>query len=273
MDSDGDGLPDEQEYEYGTFRHDEDSDDDGIIDGREVELGTDPTEADTDGDRLTDYAEVEGDGLTGADPHRKDIFVEVDTVGECDLSSLNIERIRDAFATAPVENPDGSKGISLHIVHSEHLEDTTETLQFKNKSGPRNDVMDLRHTHFNNSEGGGYHYAVVAPDIRSEQPVDGMAALGVAASECTGSKKSASRTFMHELGHSLGLSDDEYERIDAESPPSEYPSVMNYHSGVDELDYAATSADGWSDWQFIQEKMYAPRGNRTAPWWEYSEYG
>lgn len=77
---------------------------------------------------------------------------------------------------------------------------------------------------------------------------------------------------MHELGHSLGLSDDEYGRIDEESPPSEYPSVMNYHQGVDGLVYANTAAEGWSDWQFIEKKMYAPPGNRTVAEWRYPDY-
>ena len=60
VDSDGDGLTDEEETELGTDPTTVDSDGDGLTDYQEVECyDTDPMEADTDGDGLTDYQEVE----------------------------------------------------------------------------------------------------------------------------------------------------------------------------------------------------------------------
>jgi len=54
LDSDGDGLTDEQEIELGTDPNNPDTDGDGISDGREKELGTDPLKKDTDGDGVDD---------------------------------------------------------------------------------------------------------------------------------------------------------------------------------------------------------------------------
>jgi hypothetical protein len=75
VDSDGDGLTDEEEIALGTDPFNPDTDDDGINDGDEVELGTDPLNPDTDGDILYDGGELiygtdplnpdtDGDGLT-----------------------------------------------------------------------------------------------------------------------------------------------------------------------------------------------------------------
>src|SRR5262249_8733092 len=60
QDSDGDGLTNLQEYQYGTDPHKADTDSDGLTDSQEVALGTDPLSGDTDGDGLSDGAEVNG---------------------------------------------------------------------------------------------------------------------------------------------------------------------------------------------------------------------
>ena len=59
VDTDGDGLTDEEEAGLGTDPSNTDSDDDGLADGSEVTLGTDPTSPDTDGDGFADGEEVE----------------------------------------------------------------------------------------------------------------------------------------------------------------------------------------------------------------------
>lgn len=64
-DYDSDGLPDDEEVEYGTGIDDRDTDGDDLIDGVEVyETGTDPTNPDTDGDGVTDGEEH----AAGSDP-------------------------------------------------------------------------------------------------------------------------------------------------------------------------------------------------------------
>jgi cysteine-rich repeat protein len=64
IDTDGDGLSDEDEAELGTDPNDPDSDGDGLGDGDEVALGSDPTASDSDGDGFTDGEEV----YLGSDP-------------------------------------------------------------------------------------------------------------------------------------------------------------------------------------------------------------
>jgi hypothetical protein len=58
LDTDGDGLTDIRETEFGTDIQSSDTDGDGLADGREVEMKTDPLVADTDGDGLTDGDEI-----------------------------------------------------------------------------------------------------------------------------------------------------------------------------------------------------------------------
>ena len=59
-DPDGDGLPNVEEWRWGTAPDAVDTDGDGLWDGRECEVGSDPTAVDTDGDGLSDYDEVGG---------------------------------------------------------------------------------------------------------------------------------------------------------------------------------------------------------------------
>lgn len=91
---------------------------------------------DTDGDAIADIWESNGydynnDGVIdvdlpamGASPVHKDIFVELDweecTQASCDphsdrFSFTALNRVRDAYSNAPVNNPDGTSGIVLHI--------------------------------------------------------------------------------------------------------------------------------------------------------------
>jgi hypothetical protein len=64
IDTDGDGICDEDEVTNGTDPNNPDSDGDGINDGDEIGLGTDPTNPDTDGDGVNDGDEV----TLGTDP-------------------------------------------------------------------------------------------------------------------------------------------------------------------------------------------------------------
>ncbi|MDC2888616.1 Ig-like domain-containing protein [Psychrosphaera algicola] len=61
LDTDEDGLTDDQEAILGTDINNPDSDDDGLIDGLEVEMGTDPLDEDSDDDLILDGDEVAAD--------------------------------------------------------------------------------------------------------------------------------------------------------------------------------------------------------------------
>ncbi|MBE1562882.1 DUF11 domain-containing protein [Nonomuraea africana] len=92
-----------------------------------LDLSIDASEhSDADQDSLPDRAERYGvrnaDGSMaldlpdlGADPRRRDLFVEVDHTTGTMPSRQVVETVRRAFARAPVDNLDGSKGITLHV--------------------------------------------------------------------------------------------------------------------------------------------------------------
>ena len=96
-------------FAVGQFRP-IDTDDDGLPDNWE----TDGRDVDGDGSPDLDLAAL------GADPMRRDMFVEIDCVGvvgdhdHCpDQGTL--DQVVVAFANAPPENPDGSTGVALHL--------------------------------------------------------------------------------------------------------------------------------------------------------------
>ncbi|MGZ0149982.1 hypothetical protein ACXJJ3_23175 [Kribbella sp. WER1] len=51
----------------------------------------------------------------GANPNKKDLFVEMDYMSGRLASTAALDRIVQVFATAPVSNPDGSTGITIHL--------------------------------------------------------------------------------------------------------------------------------------------------------------
>jgi len=82
-----------------------DSDGDGLPDGWE----TNGYDADGDGSVDVDLPAL------GADPLRKDLFVEVDWMNAAAPNNTIWGAITDAFDNAPILNSDGSQGIAIHI--------------------------------------------------------------------------------------------------------------------------------------------------------------
>lgn len=82
---------------------------------------------DLDGDGLLDAWEsagydADGDGVVdvnlpamGANPRRQDLFLELDYEPGRPPTRDGINEMKAAFAAAPVNNPDGSTGITLHV--------------------------------------------------------------------------------------------------------------------------------------------------------------
>lgn len=109
----------------------------------------------------------------------------------------------------------------------------------------------------------GYHYAVllnktsVAAGCSTADGFGGPGALGVSGEASDGRIVYA---FMHELGHSLGLTSDTFGGIDSRRTAyREYPSTMNYRSPRGRLTYSdgTSSSREFDDWEHIGEQLPA----------------
>src|SRR5262245_30592347 len=112
-----------------------DSDGDGILDIIErASLCLDPNDPDTDHDGIPDGVEIGTyNGFdfkaAGANPCRRDIFVELDaeqrtvgsTVQDAQFGSTLQQALIDFYAGLPIANADGSTGITLHLYPSDVL--------------------------------------------------------------------------------------------------------------------------------------------------------
>lgn len=284
-DTDDDGLEDGPEInEYNSDPTAAHSDDDGISDGTEVhEHGTDPTQVDTDGDDLTDPEEIneyptdpvksdtDGDGLddrfelqadltNDTDPLRKDVLVELDYMEGHRPPQEALDTVVRVFANAPVENPDGSTGIDLHIVVDEAIPHDEETLV--------GNITRLVDEHFDRKLTG-YRHAIVLDDVRREARDDltGFALYAPYARPFvfevpaepgpTYEPNQTASLFMHELGHSMGLTSRVYEGIDSYNDSyDDYTSAMNYMAPNDAVEY--NTGEPFDDWAFLAAEIVAP---------------
>lgn len=180
-DIDHDGLLNEEEEAMGTNPYDRDTDDDGLLDGWEV-YG-----ADTDGNGSIDLA-IQNPPYN-ADPLRKNIFLEIDwTSPPFQPDQEALDTVINAFANAPVLNPDTTTGITLFIDAGQYnipgggelVDDIFDTgLCYLPNSAPGTDTngvkypfcapnitttnfADIKAVHFENARNGVFHYAIFA---------------------------------------------------------------------------------------------------------------
>lgn len=226
-DTDGDGLNDGRELEIGTDPTEADTDGDGLDDGFEVELGTDPTAADTDDDGLDDprelgvgtdplAADTDGDGLLdgwerreetpdgvalpGADPLARDIYVQVDYARGAEKPDEAFYRaVADEFAEMPVENPDNSAGISVHVRDGGRV---NESVSFTGEAG---NFWTLRERYYRSELGqraGVYHQVLVA-DFEGDEVGYGEVGGEFSVLAADLGNETRRRVVVHELLHNV----------------------------------------------------------------------
>jgi hypothetical protein len=190
-----------------------------------------------------------GSVLPGSDPTRYDVYLEVDVAPGCSVDE-QVARTVAAFADAPVENPDGTTGVTLHVERGGH--DVRGPVFLAERPDGRS-LASVRAEHFDN-DGYGYHYTVVADATRT-----GYA--GVHRNATTIVTCGSGDTFAHELGHSLGLDGAAYEGIDnATVDFAAYPSVMNYNARGQVYRYSNGTAGprDFDDWAYVVREGRTP---------------
>ena len=221
---------------------------------------------DRDGDGLLDVWEENGidfpgpgieldlPGL-GANPDKKDLFVEIDVMSGVGFDSDAIDNVILAFAQAPasmVDNPDGTLGIQLHVVLDgdrpahQHL--------ILPPDGLPADYYTIKDTYFGSQEERNhpswvgirraklliFRYCLWA-DTAADPPPDSSAVYGIAEGIPSNDfivadgalvadfpgllRENRASTFMHELGHTLNLG---HGGQNHENNKPNYLSIMNY---------------------------------------------
>ena len=169
---------------------------------------------DTDGDGLLDVWEINGidtDGDwkidldlagLGADPSHKDIFVEVDWMAGHSPSQSAINDVKLVFA---------NKGINLYVELS-NVVDHTQFITFDRQPGDQNtvDFDDIKAANFDSNRRQAFHYCIFAHRQKEDPISSGIGEIVgndfiVTLGETHFNEANQIGTFMHELGHNLGL--------------------------------------------------------------------
>ena len=196
-----------------------DSDGDQLCDAAEIRLGTDINNIDTDGDSLPDGLEVNGYKVDdkvidlkalGANPLHKDVFLWVDYLAEFEPTSDALQRVIDAFAASPVENPDHTKGIHLRIDKGKQAIDAAEAPAYENLTSIEQ-FATLKNDHLEQGLWIVYHYAFFGKQYDSGTSsgysldipsTDFVVTLGAFVTQDAEKwTQIQAGTLMHELGH------------------------------------------------------------------------
>jgi hypothetical protein len=175
--------------------------------------------ADTDGDGLTDDVEAR----LGSSPTHKDVFVYINAFnwnGKNLKPRGNFTQIvKDVFSTAPVSNPDGKAGINLHVEMGPVIKTNTIISDW-------NQVDVFKAQYLPAAKRSTHHYCLFVGEINvgGELSISGISRNGAAFRQGASDfivalghpawfnfptsalyKWTQAGTFVHELGHNLGL--------------------------------------------------------------------
>jgi hypothetical protein len=230
-DADADRIPDAFER-----------DDCGPVEG--CFAGSDPSTPDTDGDGISDGDEVLGtlQGLDlqalGADPLRRDLFVEADWMDDA-INGMHshrplpeaVEALEAAFGASPLENPCGGPGIALHLdygqggpfTHGGLIGDDTVVVF-------DSEFNEYKSLHFDPRRQGYFRYSIHchrynSPDNSSTGVAEILGDDFIVSLAGGLQPWSMATIIMHELGHNLGLRHGGFE---GRNYKPNYNSVMNY---------------------------------------------
>lgn len=206
---------------------------------------------DTDGDSLPDTWETNGydangDGTIdvnlpamGASPTKKDLFVEMDYMSGRLTSTAGLDRIVQVFASAPVSNPDGTTGIRIHLDAGAaagaayNLGGGNQVPYDNNLQPSGSQTTAIKNANFASARRAVFHYMLWA-DSYDNGCSSGQAFaipndtfIVTVGPKCgwAGTDDQEVGTFIHELGHNLGL---RHGGTDHGNYKPNYLSVMNY---------------------------------------------
>ncbi len=224
-----------------------------------------PAATDTDGDSLPDTWETNGydangDGVVdvdlpgmGATPNKKDLFVEMDYMDGRLASTAALDRIVQSFAAAPISNPDGSTGIRIHLDAGSargaayDLGGGNQVPYDSNLQPAVQQTDAIKATHFASARKAVFHYMLWADDYDNSCssgnafaiPNDTFIVTMGPKCKWTVTENMNVGTFIHELGHDLGLT---HGGTDSVNYKPNYLSVMNYFFQFDGVPRTTGSA-------------------------------
>jgi len=233
---------------------------------------------DTDGDALKDAWEIygydyNGDGIVdvnlpamGANPFHKDIFVEVDYMARDPVYDPVSSHKPDpkvvatsisTFANAPsANNPDGLPGINIHVEVDDQIPHDVDL----NPVWTEFDA--LKATWFPAARQDTHHYCIFAHKFsggtssgisRGIPASDFVVSLGGWPSN-PGTPDEQTGTFIHELGHNLGLTHGGTDHVNYKP---NYISIMNYFFQMSGLYYNG----GWGHYDYQRISPYTLNEN------------
>ncbi len=224
---------------------------------------------DTDGDSLPDIWETNGydangDGVIdvnlkamGADPKKKDLFVEMDYMSGRLATTAALDRIVQVFAQAPVSNPNGTTGIKIHLDAGTargaayNLGGGNQVPYDADLNPAASQTTAIKNTHFKSARKAVFHYMLWADSYGGGCSSGNAFAIPndtfivTVGPKCNWNATDNTNvgTFIHELGHNLGL---KHGGSDHGNYKPNYLSVMNYFFQLG----GVPKADGTRYWSY-----------------------